>query len=341
MKNKSQPNLRLTASELGMLWTSYINDSMAICVLKHFLAKADDKEVIPVLKFALNLSQKHVEEIAEIFKRENQPVPEGFTDNDVDTTVPRLFSDTFGLVYLQNMSRLGLMAYGATLPLSPREDTNDYFHKCIGSSADLSKKITKVMLKKGIYTRSPYVPVSEKIEYIRDQQYMNGWVGKQYPLNAVEINDVFMCELTNIFSKVLFTGYAQVAKTERAREYLKSGKKIASKHTKVFADLLTKEDLSSPQTWNSEVTESTQAPFSDKLMVYHTRALSMGGIATYGGSMSTSMRHDLIPMYGKLAAELGKYGDKGMEIMIAERWMEKPPTAADRNQLIHQRPKKQ
>jgi hypothetical protein len=29
---------KLTASELSLLWTSYLNDSMALCGIKHFLA---------------------------------------------------------------------------------------------------------------------------------------------------------------------------------------------------------------------------------------------------------------------------------------------------------------
>ncbi|WP_090235473.1 DUF3231 family protein [Lentibacillus halodurans] len=70
MKNKSQPNPRLTSAELANLWTSYMNDSMAICVIKHFLANAQDKDVIPILKYALDLSQKHINEVSEIFQRE-------------------------------------------------------------------------------------------------------------------------------------------------------------------------------------------------------------------------------------------------------------------------------
>lgn len=337
MKNKSQqPIPRLTASELGNLWTSYMSDSMAVCVIKHFLAKAEDKDVIPILKYSLELAQKHVEEITVIFKRENQPIPHGFTDNDVNTKAPRLFSDVFALIYLQNMSRLGLMAYGLALPLSARNDVNDYYHKCLASSAALSKKITTTMLKKGIYTRSPYISTSEDVKFIEKQSYMNGFFGKRRPLAAMEISDIFICELTNIFSKVLLTGYAQTAKSKQVRNYLNQGKNIASKHVEVFSGILQEDDLSAPPTWDSEVTDSTEPPFSDKLMMFHSRALSMGGIASYGGSLATVVRHDLVPQFTRLAAELGKYGDKGAEIMIEHKWLEQPPSAADRDKLINQ-----
>lgn len=336
MNTKEQPEPRIMSTELGSLWTAYMNDSMAICVLKHFLVHAKDRDVTRILKFALELSEKHVAAIAGIFQKENQPIPQGFTDHDVDLDAPRLFSDIFALVYLQNMSRFGLLAYGTALPLAARKDVNDYFHKCLASSSELSKKITAVMLQKGFYSRPPYIPPSQNVEFVDQQSYMHGWFGKQRPLSSIEVNDVFMCQLTNIFSKVLLMGYAQVAKQPEVRKYFQTGMKIAAKHIEVFTDLLKRDSLPSPQTWDSEITESTISPFSDKLMMFHSRVLSTGGIANYGGAMSTSMRHDLQPMYARLAAELGKYGDKGAELMIENKWLEQPPLAANRDQLIRQ-----
>ncbi|MDY0405012.1 DUF3231 family protein [Virgibacillus sp. 179-BFC.A HS] len=337
MEKEAQPNLRLTATELGALWSGYMDDSMAICVLKHFLSKAEDEDVISILNFALELSQKHVDEIAEIFKKENQPIPHGFTDNDVNLDAPRLFSDTFVLVYLHNMGRLGLTQYGAALPFAPRDDVLHYFKKCIASSAELTEKLAKVMLEKGIYSRSPYVPTPQSVTFIERQSYMNGWLGKQHPLTAMEITGLFLCQQTNSFLKVLLSGYAQVAQDDGVRKYLQEGKEIASKHTEVFSGVLKDDELPSPRTWDSEVTESITPPFSDKLMMFHSRALSVGGIASYGASMSTLSRHDLMPTFARLIAELGKYGNKGAEIMIKHKWQEEPPRAADRNRIIKDR----
>jgi hypothetical protein len=71
--HKSEHNIRLTTSEIGSLWSKYQNDSMVICVMKHFLEKVEDSEVKPIIEYALSLSEKHVQMISAIFKHENHP----------------------------------------------------------------------------------------------------------------------------------------------------------------------------------------------------------------------------------------------------------------------------
>ncbi|HEU5140582.1 MAG TPA: DUF3231 family protein [Bacillales bacterium] len=145
--------VRLSGAELGNIWTSYMSDSMAVCVLTRFSETAEDPEVQNILKYALDLSKKHIQVLKDIFRRENCPIPVGFEEKDMNLNAPRLFSDTFFLVYLQNMSRMGLGIYSIALPAIAREDVRDYYHKCVASSADLNVKLTKLMLKKGVYKR--------------------------------------------------------------------------------------------------------------------------------------------------------------------------------------------
>ncbi|MGY0693414.1 DUF3231 family protein [Virgibacillus sp. FSP13] len=333
---EQKDNIRLTSAELSQLWTSYMNDSMAICVIKYFLVHAEDQDVVSILNDALSLSETHVKEIAAIFESLQQPIPQGFSENDVDLNAPRLFSDTFCFIYLQNMARLGTTAYSFALPLMTRKDIIDYYEKCLTSSSELVVKLTNAMLKKGIYSRTPYIPTSERVEFIEKQGYMHGYFGKRRPLTGFEITSIFVCLMTNIFGKVLLTGYAQVAETKKVREYMARGVKIATKHTEVFESILKEDNLSSPPTWDSEVTTSTVSPFSDKLMMFHTRALSEGSIANYGAATSTAMRHDLILQFFRLATEMGKFGDDGVEIMIDHKWLEEQPTAADREKIFRE-----
>ncbi|WP_176555847.1 DUF3231 family protein [Virgibacillus ndiopensis] len=334
-----EQNKRLTSAELSQLWTSYMNDSMAICVISYFLTYVEDEEVHSVLHDALALSEKHLEEITDIFNTVNQPIPQGFTDSDVDLKAPRLFSDTFSLIYLQNMARLGLMAYSLAFPLMTRKDVINYYDKCLASSAKLITKLTDIMLRRGIYSRSPYIPTTEQVEFIENQGYMHGYFAKRRPVNSVEITAIFVCLMSNIFGKVLLTGYAQVAKSKKVREYMSRGVKIATKQTEVLESILKEGSLSSPSTWDSEVTTSTVAPFSDKLMMYHTRALSVASIANYGAATSTAMRHDLIPHFFRLTTEMGKFGDDGAELMIEHNWFEEPPSAPDRKRIVRERKK--
>lgn len=325
--------IRLTAAEIANLWTSYMSDTMAICVLEYFLEKVEDAEIRPLLTYALELSQRHVQTIQEIFSHEKFPIPQGFTNQDSDVTVPRLYSDTFFLVYLQNMSRIGLTAYSLALPIMARSDVRDYYNECIASSAELNNRVTNVMLSKGVYSRPPYVSIPQQVDFVHKQNFMTGWFGKRRPLEVMEITNLFNCLLTNIFGKALLMGFSQVSESQQVREYMYRGTNIANKHIEVLTSLLHEDNLPSPPTRDSEVLDSTVSPFSDKLMMFHSRVLSLAGIANYGTSLSTSMRHDLSAQYARLAAEFGHYGDDGMNLMINEGWLEQSPQADNREEL--------
>ncbi|WP_411954944.1 DUF3231 family protein [Alkalibacillus sp. S2W] len=49
-------NARLTASEITNLWTTYMNDSGAICQLKFFEEKCEDEDIKTVVDFIMNLA---------------------------------------------------------------------------------------------------------------------------------------------------------------------------------------------------------------------------------------------------------------------------------------------
>lgn len=94
-------NVRLTSAELGSLWTSYMNDSMAICILKYFVKTTqNDDEIKSLVSYALSLSEKHIATMTKIYNDEHIPVPDGFTEADVDLNAPALFSETFHVNYL-------------------------------------------------------------------------------------------------------------------------------------------------------------------------------------------------------------------------------------------------
>jgi hypothetical protein len=334
-QQQTKHNIRLTTAEIGNLWLSYQNDSMAICILKYFLAKVEDTQIRPVIEYALELSNNHVDRVTKIMKNENFPIPKGFSDEDVNVTAPRLFSDTFYLIYLQNMSRAGLTAYSLAVPLMARSDVLDFYHECLASSAELNIKASKVMLSKGVYSRAPYISIPDNVDFVKKQNYLEGFFkfGDPRPLDTIEITAIFVCILTNILGKILLTGFSQVAKSQTVRGYMYRGTRIASKHIEVFGSLLQKDNLSSPATWDSEVMDSTVSPFSDKLMMYHTRVLSLASIANYGTSIAGSSRHDLAVNYARLTTEFGLFADDGSNIMIENKWMEQPPQADNRKEL--------
>ncbi|WP_353050138.1 DUF3231 family protein [Bacillus sp. ISL-41] len=94
-------NIQLTSAELAALHQNYLGDTMSICVFGHFLETVVDPEIKIVVEHAFDIAVQHVEDIKEIFIKENIPVPIGFTEQDVNKHAPRLFSDAFYLSYIK------------------------------------------------------------------------------------------------------------------------------------------------------------------------------------------------------------------------------------------------
>lgn len=56
-------NLTLSASETLGLWNTYLTETMTTHVMKYFMAKTTDEEVLKILEFALQISQEGVQMI--------------------------------------------------------------------------------------------------------------------------------------------------------------------------------------------------------------------------------------------------------------------------------------
>ncbi|MEH7886984.1 DUF3231 family protein [Bacillus sp. JJ1609] len=97
MEDKTK--IRLTAGEVSSLWTQYINDTISECVLTYFLNNTDDSSVKEIIVFAIKTAEKNLTLLKEIFERDHFPYPIGFTKQDVNVNAPRLFSDTFVMMY--------------------------------------------------------------------------------------------------------------------------------------------------------------------------------------------------------------------------------------------------
>nr|WP_259545961.1 DUF3231 family protein [Heyndrickxia oleronia] len=322
---------RLTSAEMTSLWTGYMNDSMAICVFNYFLNNVDDTDVKPVLEYSLEVAQEHIKAITDIFNKEGFPIPQGFSDEDVNLEAPRLYSDLFYLYYLHGMATIGLATYGASLSLMARSDVATYFNECLTSSIEIMNKAREVMLHKGVYVRPPYISTPNKVEFVLNKDFYGGFFGnKRQALTGVEISHLFLNSQNNTLGRALLVGFAQVAKSKNIREYLFRGVDIAKKHTQIFNKILADSYLPTPNTWDSDVLDSTVAPFSDKLMMFHTSALNVSGTGNYGLAIAASPRTDIATTYFRLQMEIGQYAKSGTDIMIKNGWLEQPPTADDR-----------
>ncbi|HWR42148.1 DUF3231 family protein [Sporomusa sp.] len=326
-------NIRLTAVEIATIWMQYQNDSMASCVLRYFSAKAEDDSIKEIIDSALTMSQNSLRLIANTFCDEGFAVPQGFGKDDVNVNSPRLFGDIFVLDYLKHMARLGLLSSGIGLSLVVRSDLRQFYQSHLSLTATLDSMVTHLMLSKGIYVRSPYIPPTKEVHFAQTQEFLGGLFEGERPLSALEITHLFTNIQTNLIGKALIIGFSQVAQSSQVRDYFLRGKEIAAKHNDLFSNRLSQEDLPSQATLDALVTDSIVPPFSDKLMMFHVTALIAAGIANYGTAISVSQRYDLGAQYTRLAAEIALYAEDGANILIENGWLEELPQAVNRREL--------
>jgi hypothetical protein len=323
----------LTSAELSYMWTIYLTDSMSICVFKHFLQHIEDEDIKKLVIYAMQLSEEHVNFIRDIFTKEDIQIPQGFTESDVNIRAKRLFSDVFYLNYIKNMGKGGLVNYGRVLQNIYRKDILTFFNTCLLQTIDLHTKATEIMLDKGIALRPPTIPYPKKLEFVHKQSFILEGLGRREALTGTEVNNVYANIQTNYLGTALATAFSQVAKSNKARKYFLRGKEIALKHVEVFSSYLKKDSLPVPMTYDQQVTDSKESPFSDKLMMFHFSLMIYAGMGNYGISISESQRTDLVMDYSRLNAEILKYSEDGANIMIANEWLEQPPLAANRRDL--------
>ncbi len=326
-------NIRMTAAEIGSLWIQYLADSGAACVLKYFISKTEDAEILLVLKYAFQLAESHLLTIDEIFRREGFPTPEGFTDKDVIPDAPRLFSDPMHLNFVKNTAKSGMIAYGLSISLAARADVRQFYRKCLTESSDLDERATQVMLSKGIYVRPPYITVPDRVEYVDSGKFLGSLFGKQRPLSAMEITHLFLNAQSDALAKALLVGFSQVSRSTELRQFFVEGATIADKHVEIFGQSLKESGVPAPMSLDSDIMDSTTPPLSDKLMLFLICQLMAMGLGYYAAAMGASFRMDIAADYGRLMVEIETYVHNGIKMLIGNGWMEEPPLADDRKQL--------
>jgi hypothetical protein len=331
MEDKTK--IRLTAAEMSSMWTQYINDTVSICVLSYFTNNIEDNKVKEIVDFAIDASQKNISLLKEIFEKEEFPCPIGFTKKDVNVHAPRLFSDTFVMMYLRHMSILGMAANAAAIGLGTRPDVISLHKSVLKSAIGLQEMTRELMLEQGTYIRPPFISVPDKVDFVEKQKFLSGIKSRRRALTSVEITHLFMNIQTNQIGKALIMGFLQVAQDKEVKGYLQRGKKIAQKHVDLFSDILKNNDIPAPMFWDSAITDSTTQVFSDKLILFHISAMIAAGIGNYGAAMAASPRKDIGVKYASLIPEVALYAEDGANIMIKNSWMEEPPMADDRDQL--------
>lgn len=327
-------NIKLVSSEISGLWDSYMSDSLLICVLRQFLNNVEDNDIQTLLQHTLNLSIQHISIITDIFNQEGLPIPQGFTDKDVNINSPRLFSDTFYAAYISFIARVGMHDYTLTLNQIARSDIRKYFSKCITEYIGLYNKAAELRLSKGIFIRAPHIEIPKEVQFVGSQSFIFNIFEKKRALLAREITHIFSLISADIIGDALATGFSQVSRDKKISAYFLEGKHLGQEIIAELTSILVDEDIPIPTTSESFVTDSTESPFSEKLMLYHALIMTAAGVSSKGAAIAQSMRADLEGMYTKLIAKIMKYTKDGIDIMNDNKFLEQPPQAISHEKLV-------
>lgn len=323
----------LDSAEITNLWTHYLRETMAICVHKHVLKTIKDHEIRSVFEMGLKQSNTHLQKLRDFFRKENFPEPNGFTNEDVHLNAPPLFTDFFWLEYIHRMATHGSTAYNLALSASTQKEIRDFYYQCMNDSMDIYNMSQDVLISKGLYERPPGYSPPKEVSYVTEYNYVTDVFGKKRPLNSMESGIIYFNVKKAITSKVILIGFSQVCQKDDVRKFMEKGINVANNHIELFSSILHQDNLRSPRLLDSEVTNSTIAPFSDKLMLYHAGFLFSAGVSYYGTALVASMRADIVAHCETSILRALKGMAKFGQLMIKNKWLEQPPQADDRKQL--------
>jgi hypothetical protein len=333
MKDKTR--IELLSSEVAGLWTTYLSDSLSVCMLKYFLNKLEDEEYRHAIELALNTSNGHLQVVRDKFNQDGLPIPKGFGEDDVDIDAPKLFADSFYMLYLVNMAQYGMLNYTLILNHAARPDIRDFFTKCISEATEVFNLSANILEQQGLYTKAPRVEFNKEIDFIDDQKFFSGgWFGKKRSLAATEITYIFANVRQNIIGEAIVSAFGQVAKSKKTSDYFYRGRDLAWKKIVTLNTFFSDEHIPIPSTSESFIKDSTVAPFSDRLMLNHIVLYAAAAMSQEGISLANSMRHDIQAHFSDSMLESGKYMEDGIDILIENKWFEQPPLAIESKNLV-------
>jgi Protein of unknown function (DUF3231) len=328
----------ITSSELGTLWLTYQEKTMILRMLEYFIEKADDEKAKVIMTNLYGEIDIYVAKITETLQNEGAVIPVGFTSQDVNKEVPKLFDNGFDIMFIRLLKEISMGLHSLNITMAYREDIVMIFKELTTITQKYYSLCTQYLLEKGMLARPPYVSMPNSVEFVKDTNYLGGLAinpfSEKRTLNTVEVAHLHHSVESNITGMQMITGFAQSANEGEVKKFFNEGAELAKSIVKELSETLLQSDIQTPESSGGNATRSTVAPFSDKLMMYCTSlfcSFSMGG-----NSLGTafSLRNDLPAKMAIFMKDIFEYSHRGAKIMIKNGWMEEPPQMEERKQII-------
>ncbi|MGG3467379.1 DUF3231 family protein [Neobacillus pocheonensis] len=325
--------LKLTSSEIGTLWAEYVNGTAVDIVNRYMVSIIEDEQIKAIFEDAIRTFEKQKQQIVTFIKNDGFPVPIGFTESDLFEGKQRLFSDIFCLNYLHIMTLHGLLGHSTSLGVSVREDLRYFYDSCDNDGKRMYHQTIDLLLEKGSFQRDPLFYPTKNPEYVSSEDFADGFFGKGRKLAATEIISISFNLKKSIMAKTLSIAFSQVAQTKEVRKFLTDTEITSDQQIKGFSKIMQADNLPVPKSWETEVTTSTDSPFSDKLMLYHIGFLFQAAQNYHGAGLASSMRTDLVAEYEKTILKNLMVTKKWFDLMVQNKWLEQPPLAPNRSEI--------
>ncbi|WP_164667371.1 DUF3231 family protein [Virgibacillus doumboii] len=328
---------KLTSSEIGTLWGQYINGTMTDMVNRYMISIVEDKAIKSLFRSAVKTFGKQKKQIESFIKNEGFPVPIGFTEADLNKDAKRLFSDMFCLNYLHIMTIHGLAGHLTSFSVSVREDLRRFYDTCEDDGKKMYHQTINLLLEKGEFQRDPYCYPPKSREFVTSKEFTDGFLGKGRHLASTEIISISLSTKKSVLAKTLCIAFNQVAQTEEVRKFMTDAVKVADNNIQSFSKIITADNLPVSKSWETEVTVSTDSPFSDKLLMYHIGFLSQVAQEYYGKGIASAMRTDILAAYETTILRNLKVTKKWFNIMVQNKWLEQQPLVPNRNEIAKEK----
>lgn len=333
MEQPSQ--IALTSGELGFLWESYRCETMFLCTFKYFINVVDDADIVKHFQSGIVITEKHIEMIKNVLLNEDFPIPNGFSEDDVNLKAPKLFSNETALHLLKQITDTRFEVYSKHLKMTTRLDLRALCNELLTNYNRYCHEVTETLLNKGLYVRYPQIEIPEDVDYVKKKRYLTGWLGERRPLEATQIAQLSLNIQRNTLLKTMLIGFTQTVENKKLKEILETGKKKTDEMVDSFNLFLKDVDIEAPIPSGLEVTTSTKAPFSDKLVLDFLLDITRCAIYFYGEALAVSTRRDLFAFYGKTINATTVYAHQIIGLAIELGYLEQPPIATDHEEVAN------
>ena len=174
-------------------------------------------------------------------------------------------------------------------------------------------------------------------QFISSQDFKDGLLGKGRRLAATEIIFLSFNLKKTIMAKTLSIGFSQVTQSKEVRKFLEDTEKTSDNQIQSLSKFMHKDNLPIPKSSETEVTVSTDSPFSDKLMLYHIGFLFQTAQAYQGAGLASAMRTDLVTTYEGIILKNLMVTKRWFTIMVKNKWLEQPPLAPNRKEIAKEK----